>query len=83
MAAMARQIAFKFEVREAARALWNAHNDLNALKKEADALDYGQTLETNEDEPTAAELLAVAYDTNTALATMLANGHATNIAKVL
>ena len=80
---MSRQTAFKFEVREAARALWKAHNDLNALKKEADALNYGQTLETDVDEPTAAELLAVAYDTNNALATMLASGHATNLAKVL
>jgi hypothetical protein len=80
---MSRQTQFKQEARDYARQIWAAHNGLKALKAEADALNYGETLETTEDEPTAAQLLAVVYDTNTALATMMAAGHATNIATVL
>jgi uncharacterized protein involved in exopolysaccharide biosynthesis len=80
---MPRQTQFKQEVRDYARQIWAAHQGLKALKAEADALDYGSTLEVTADEPSAAAHLAVVYATNDALATMMAAGHATNIATVL
>jgi hypothetical protein len=71
------------EVRAAARAIWDAHHALKALKAEGEALNYGETLVTQEGEPTAGQILAVAYATNDAIATLMATGNATNIAKVL
>ena len=80
---MSRQTQFKQELRDHARAIWEAHHALKALRAEADALDYGTTLETEDDEPTAAELLTVPYATNDAIAALMVTGHASNFAKVL
>ena len=80
---MSRQTQFKQEVRDAARALWQSHHILNALKAEAEALDYGTTLTVEDGEPSADDLLAVVYATNDAIGTLYASGHATNLSKVL
>jgi len=80
---MSRQTQFKQELRDHARQIWEAHHALKELRAEADALDYGSTLEVTADEPSAAAHLAVVYATNDALATLMAAGHATNIATVL
>lgn len=81
--AAARQDSFKAEVRQAARNIWQAVTELRRLRAEADALDYGSTLEPADGEPTPAEILAVTYATGQALDATLAAGHATNIAKLL
>ena len=80
---MSRHDDYKAELREAARAIWAAHHTLKALKAEADAGAYATTLQTEANEPPTADLLAVAYATNDAIATLFADGHATNIVKVL
>jgi hypothetical protein len=83
---MSREQDFITEARQAARDLWNALNKLEALQKEYNALDYGNTLEagTNENAGlTKTEIGAVAFDTANAFVTLLGAGHATNIAKVL
>jgi hypothetical protein len=78
-----RQDQFIAEVRAAAKAIWDANQQLKALQAEAGALDYGTTLVVPDGGPTRSDILAVAYDTNDALTALLATGHATNLAKLL
>ena len=78
-----RQDQFIAEVRAAAKAIWDANQRLKALHAEAEALNYGETLVAPEGGPSRADILAVPYATNDALTTLLAAGHATNLAKLL
>ena len=66
--------------------LWDALNNLVALQREYNALDYGTTLPDGEGDNTGitkAEVGAVVFDTANALAAVLAAGHSTNMAKLL
>lgn len=83
-----RQSDFVTEARQAARRLWEAHQKLEALQHEWNALDYGNTLEPDafigENEgltPTA--IGAVVFDTANAIRGVLTAGHATNVARLL
>jgi len=70
-------------VRAANRDIWDGINALVALQREWNALDYGNTLEVGAGENTgiaAADVGAVVFD---ALVAVLADGHATNMAKLL
>lgn len=74
-------------VRNNARILWNSINELKAPQAEWNALDYSNTLET----PTSGEnagitavmVGAVVFDTANAATSLLGEGHATNLAKLL
>lgn len=73
-------------VRQKNKQLWDAINDLAALQREWNALDYGSTLPAGEGENTgvtSAEVGAVVFDTANAFVTVLGAGHATNMAKLL
>lgn len=73
-------------VRQKNKALWDSINELVALQREWQALDYGNTLIPGEGENTgilAAEVGAVVFDTTNALVSVLNAGHATNMAKLL
>ena len=66
--------------------LCDALNNLIAVQREYNALDYGNTLEDGEGDNTGitkAEVGAVVFDTANALAAVLAAGHSTNMAKLL
>lgn len=68
------------------RQLWDALNNLVALQREYNALDYGNTLPDGEGDNagiTPAEVGAVVFDTANALVAVLNAGHATNMAKLL
>lgn len=68
------------------RQLWDALNNLVALQREYNALDYGNTLPDGEGDNTGItpqEVGAVVFDTANALVTVLNAGHATNMAKLL
>ena len=80
---MSRQEVYQQEVRDVARDVWALYHKLLRLKAEGDALDYGNTLVAIEGGPTKDEILAVPYATGTALAGLMAAGHATNITKLL
>lgn len=72
--------------RASARKVWDGINELVALQREYNALDYGNSLpdgEANHSGVVAADLGAAVFDTANALAAVLAAGHATNLAKVL
>jgi hypothetical protein len=73
-------------VRQKNRQLWDAINELQALQREWNALDYGNTLAAGEGDNTgvtAAEVGSVVFDTTNAFVTVLGAGHATNMAKLL
>jgi len=74
-------------VRDANRQAWNAINDLVALQREYNALDYGNDLPDLEDEAdnviTRQMVGSVVFDTANAFVTLLGTGHATNMAKLL
>lgn len=73
-------------VRQNNKQLWDALNNLVALQREYNALDYGTTLPDGEGDNTGitkAEVGAVVFDTANALAAVLAAGHSTNMAKLL
>ena len=73
-------------VRQNNKQLWDALNNLVALQREYNALDYGTTLADGEGDNTGitkAEVGAVVFDTANALAAVLAAGHSTNMAKLL
>ena len=73
-------------VRHNNRQLWDALNNLVALQREYNALDYGTTLPDGEGDNmgiTKTEVGAVVFDTANALVAVLAAGHATNVAKLL
>lgn len=83
---MAREQDFITLARQANTAIWNAINDLVALQREWNALDYGNTLEPGagaNDGLTKTEIGAVVFDTANAFVAVLAAGHATNMAKLL
>lgn len=72
--------------REKNRQVWEGINDLVALQREWQALDYGNTLDAGEGDNTgieAADVGAVVFDTANALVAVLNAGHATNMAKLL
>lgn len=73
-------------VRQKNKAMWDSINELVALQREWQALDYGNTLIPGEGENTgiiAAEVGAVVFDTTNAFVSVLNAGHATNMAKLL
>lgn len=81
-----REQDFYTVVREANRDIWNGINTLVALQREWNALDYGTTLDPGagaNDGLTKTEIGAVTFDTANALVTLLGQGHATNMAKLL
>ncbi len=77
---------FYANVRAANRQAWDAINNLQALQREFNALDYGNTLPAGEginEGITKVELGAVVFATSDAFVTLLNTGHATNMAKLL
>jgi hypothetical protein len=83
-----RKSVYITEVRELSRDLWRALNELEALQKEWNALDYSNVLradafEGNNSDLQASEVGAVVFDTVNALRGVLDQGHATNLAKLL
>lgn len=78
-----RKRAFKSEVRDAAQRIWGAVQDLKGLRAEADAQNYGATLDDLDGEVAAADILAIPYATADALNTLMGQGHATNLTNVL
>jgi len=83
---MSREQDYISLVRQANRQIWDGLNQLIALQREWNALDYGSTLDTGQGENTgitAAAVGAVVFDTANALVSTLNQGHATNMAKLL
>jgi hypothetical protein len=83
---MAREQDYYTLARTANAAIWGALNDLVALQREWNALDYGNTLEPGagaNEGLTDVEVGAVVFDTTNAFLAVLAAGHATNMAKLL
>lgn len=83
---MSRQSDYITEAREATRKVWDGINELVAMQREYNALDYGNTLPdgTGANEGvTRTEVGAVVFDSANAFAAVLAGGHATNLAKLL
>jgi hypothetical protein len=81
-----REQYFITEARLANKAIWEGIATLQRLQREADALDYGNTLDDGAGDNAsilAADVLAVVYSTKDALLVPLAAGHATNMAKIL
>lgn len=73
-------------VRAANSKIWEGINELKALQREWNALDYATNLDEGAGQNagiTAAEVGAVVFDTANALETTLNAGHATNMAKLL
>jgi hypothetical protein len=73
-------------VRTANRQVWEGINELKALQREWQALDYGDTLPDGEganEGYTKTEVGAVAFATADALSSLLDAGHATNMANLL
>ena len=83
---MSRQQQFISDARAKAKTLWETYLELKAMQEEWDALDYTNTLpdgtELN-DGYTKAEVSAVINTTIDAITTLMGQGHATNIAKLL
>jgi len=84
----ARQKQYYIDTIIANRKIWQGINELQALKKEGDAMDLGNTLPDGEQDidlehVTAAQLLSVVYSTSDALQAVLNSGHATNMARLL
>jgi hypothetical protein len=79
---MTRKESFVADARRYSRAIWDGLNALEALQHEATALDYVNTLGT-QDGLESADVIAVVFATADALRTLLNAGHATNMAKVL
>jgi len=83
---MARGSDFITLARQHNKNIWDGINALVAMQREWNALDYGNTLDDGLGENadyTAAEVGAVVFDTANAFVTVLAAGHATNMAKLL
>lgn len=83
---MAREQDFITLARQANKQIWDGINQLVALQREWNALDYGTTLDSGEGDNTglnAAVVGAVVFDTANALVATLNAGHATNMAKLL
>lgn len=83
---MARGQDFYSEARAAVKQVWDGINKLKSLQAEYNALDYGTTLPNGEgaNAPlTKTDVGAAVFDTANALSTVLSQGHATNLAKLL
>ena len=83
---MAREQDFYTVARQHSAAVWDAINNLVALQREWNALDYGNTLEPGagaNEGLVAADVGAVVFDTANAMVAVLNAGHATNMAKLL
>lgn len=85
---MSRQSDFVTLARQEARRLWEALNALEALQKEWNALDYGNTLGAEafagqNDHLNALQVGAVVFDTAAAIRAQFDAGHATNVARLL
>lgn len=83
---MSRESDYITEVRQANRQLWDAINDLVALQREWNAMDYGSTLNDFAGENShlnAAQVGAVVFDSANAMVGVLNAGHATNMANLL
>lgn len=83
---MARQSDFITEARNANKKIWDGINELIALQREWNGLDYGTTLQDGQDANagyTKDEVGAVVFDTANAMVTLLGQGHSTNMAKLL
>jgi hypothetical protein len=83
---MAREQDFITIARQYNRVIWESIHAMKALQAEWQALDYGTTLDAGEgtnDGITSAEVGSVLFDTITAFETVLAAGHATNMARLL
>jgi hypothetical protein len=83
---MSRQQYFVTESRIAARKIVQGINELKALQREWDALNYGDNLANGEGDNVgiaAADVGAVVHATQSALETLLSAGHATNLHKIL
>lgn len=81
-----RQQYFITESRIAARKIVQGINELKALQREWDALDYGNQLEDGEGDNAgiaAADVGAVVHATQSALEGVLTAGHATNLHKII
>jgi hypothetical protein len=86
MAAEREQIYIS-EVRALNKQVWDGLNALKAKQSEWNALDYGSQFEKGGNGPndgiSGADVGAVVFATTDALLTVLATGHATNMAKLL
>lgn len=83
---MARQSDFITEARQANQKIWDGINELIALQREWNALDYGNVLQDGEGANagyTKSEVGAVVFDSANAFVAVLGAGHATNMAKLL
>jgi hypothetical protein len=83
---MSREQDYITKVREANRAIWEGVNQLKALQREWNALNYTEELDDGEGANagiTAAQIGSVVFDTTDALIALLDQGHATNIARLL
>jgi hypothetical protein len=78
-----RHAEFVADARRYSRAIWDNLNQLAALQREWNALDYGSTLVAPTGGPTATEVGSVVFATADAIEDLLATGHATNMAKLL
>lgn len=81
-----RQSDFVTAARQNNRAIWDAINNLVALQREWNALDYGSTLSDEiqgHEGVNSDEVGAVVFDTANAFVAVLNAGHATNMAKLL
>ena len=88
MANIQRQSGFVTEARQAARMLWQAHQTLEKLQKEWNALDYDHTLTEEafggENAPiTAQNVSDVVFTTANAIRAVLDAGNGTNLARLL
>jgi hypothetical protein len=79
---MSRKDEFVADARRYTRAIWDNLAMLEALQREAIALDYTNTLGT-QGGLESADVLAVVSTTANALRGLLNSGHATNMAKLL
>lgn len=83
---MAREQDYYTLARQYNQAIWDGINDLMALQREWNAMDFGNTLEPGagaNDGLVAADVGAVVFDTANAMVAVLNAGHATNMAKLL
>lgn len=76
-----RDAEFVADAKAANQKIWDGINELVALQRQWNALDYGNTLAV--DGVVAADVGAVVFGTADAMAALLAAGHATNMAKLL
>lgn len=83
---LGRDQAYIYNVRKNVRQLWEALNNLEELKPQWSALDYGNTLPVGEGVNAGiqpADVGACVFATPDALRAVLNLGHATNLAKLL